>query len=303
MDGCSQAVICLIAFILLFILLPMSFSRVDYYEYGLVQRRSTGTVSRDKVFGPGNHLIGPDYSFITFPNTAQTMEFVDLSVWTKSSDTDAGTAMLLDLSFQYVLKQDSLVDLYELVATNYESLIRNVALNTIKNNATSFSADHWVQSRRMIQDELRNSVGSALKSAHAGCVLLQLRKVQFPPSFVARRLDAAIQVQRNAEEAYKQTATITRSETGALVLEVENEALLVERNAEAQASLIAARAANLAKDYEQRSRSEGLALVTEAVGITEQAEVVSLDYLVRLKDTEGATTYVGFTPSQTRPID
>lgn len=289
---CAVALGGLFAFITV-LLISLSFSRLHYYEFGLVQRRSTGTVYRDAVYSSGNHFLGPDYRFITFPAVAQTIEFEKLSVWTKSSEVDAGTAMLLDVSFQYFLIKDELPSLYETVAMNYEGLIKNLALNTLKNNATQFSADQWVQNRRMIQDRMRRVVNDALRSAHTRCSLLQLRKVEFPPSFVDRRLDAAIQGQRNAEESYKQTATITRATTSKLSLEIENEALLVERTAEAQAALIEARAQNKKKDFEQRSRSEGLALVTEALGISAEGEVVSLDYQMRLKES-GAKTYVDF---------
>lgn len=282
-----------VAALVFVVLMSMSFSRLHYYEIGLVQRRSTGTVYRDTVYSSGNHFLGPDYRFITFPATAQTLEFSELSVWTKSSEQDAGTAMLLDVSMQYFLVKEELPKLYETVALNYESLIRNLALNTLKNNATQFSADEWVQNRRMIQDTMTRVVNSAIHAAHARCSLLQLRKVQFPQSFVERRLDAAIQGQRNAEEAYKQTATITRATTSKLSLEIENKALLVERTAEAEAALIEAKAENRKRDFDQRARSEGLFLVTEELEITAQSEVVSLDYQMRLKESD-AKMFVDF---------
>ena len=39
----------LIFVLLILILIPMSFSYVDYYDYGLVQRKSTGGVDTDQV--------------------------------------------------------------------------------------------------------------------------------------------------------------------------------------------------------------------------------------------------------------
>lgn len=57
---------CCCACLLLIILLPMSFSYVEYYEYGLVQRLSTGSVDTEEVYSSGRYIIGPDKHFIKY---------------------------------------------------------------------------------------------------------------------------------------------------------------------------------------------------------------------------------------------
>ena len=50
-----------IAVLLLVILLPISFSYLDYYHYGLVRRRTSGRVSLERVYESGRYLLGPDH--------------------------------------------------------------------------------------------------------------------------------------------------------------------------------------------------------------------------------------------------
>jgi hypothetical protein len=63
--ACSHGLCCLIVLVICIIcfvvILPFSFSSLEFDEYGLRQRHTTGTVNREKVYGSGLHLVGPDY--------------------------------------------------------------------------------------------------------------------------------------------------------------------------------------------------------------------------------------------------
>jgi len=50
-----------IAALLLIILLPISFSYLDFYDYGFLRRHTTGRVNIDRVYEGGRYLVGPDY--------------------------------------------------------------------------------------------------------------------------------------------------------------------------------------------------------------------------------------------------
>ena len=86
----------LVVLLLLIILLPMSFHNVEYYEVAFAKRRSTGTISRDKVYYPGRHCIGPDTEFVKFPASEQTVDFKGMSVWTKTERVSSGVNSLAD---------------------------------------------------------------------------------------------------------------------------------------------------------------------------------------------------------------
>lgn len=116
---------CAVVSLLLVILLPMSFQNVEYYEVAFFKRRTTGTISRDKVYGAGRHVIGPDAMFVKFPASEQTVEFKGMSVWTKTERLTeaqqgaAGTAINVDISFQYRLRPEELSDLYASGRSSY----------------------------------------------------------------------------------------------------------------------------------------------------------------------------------------
>jgi hypothetical protein len=50
-----------IAILLLVILLPISFSYLDFYHYGFLRRHTTGRVNLGRVYEGGRYLVGPDY--------------------------------------------------------------------------------------------------------------------------------------------------------------------------------------------------------------------------------------------------
>ena len=347
--------------LLLCILLPLSFHNVEYYEVAFFKRRSTGTIDRGWVYEAGRHNLGPDGSFVKFPVSQQTVAFRSMNVWTKTerlTETNAGaagTAINLDVTFQYRLRPEELSDLYSAVALQYEPFIRNLATTAIKNVSTSFTALQWVESRRTIQDALQAGVDNALEAAHADCDSLQLRAIQFPQTFVDRMLAAAVQIQTNqAEESkqqsaviraktelgvkkiendaqvvadtaearanlvkiearqrvqaenniaegYKQEAALIRSRTNKEVADIDNQATLVSRYAEAEATRITSLAENEATQLVDSARSEGIRAIAEALNVSSQREKVSLDYIFRLVESNSVETYLGL-PADLRTV-
>ena len=63
---CLCCCIGFIAVLMILILIPLSFSYLDYYDYGLAQRSSTGAVDTTKVYTSGRYFLGPDHRFIKY---------------------------------------------------------------------------------------------------------------------------------------------------------------------------------------------------------------------------------------------
>ena len=51
----------IVGIILIVILIPISFSYLDYYDYGFVRRRTSGRVDLSRVYEGGRYFIGPDH--------------------------------------------------------------------------------------------------------------------------------------------------------------------------------------------------------------------------------------------------
>ena len=75
--------------VLLCILLPLSLSGVEYYQYGFAMRRSTGAVSTGRVYESGLYGLGPDFEFKTFNRGAHIVEWEEISMWSNSNSSEA----------------------------------------------------------------------------------------------------------------------------------------------------------------------------------------------------------------------
>merc|ERR1712072_1547109 len=122
------------------ILLPMTWKKVEYYQGCLRSQKSTGKVWRDEVYEAGRYGIGPDYTFRCYPLNVQNFN-ERLSVWSKSSGSDAGSTVYLDVSYQYLLNAERLGELYSMVALNFEGLVASRTQDAIRNTAPLFGID------------------------------------------------------------------------------------------------------------------------------------------------------------------
>merc|ERR1712159_532146 len=178
------------------ILLPLSFSKIEYFEAGLLAQKSTGTVDTEEIYRSGNHFIGPDFEFKTFPISLQNFD-QRVSVWSKSGGNDAGATLILDISFQYKIRVEDIGRLYEKVALSFEPLVVTYALDAIKNTAPRFRVDEYLTKRPVIEEELRLNV-------------TKLRKI-----------NAALQKESNAKEQYIQKKTLIEEQTSLEVLQID----------------------------------------------------------------------------------
>jgi len=289
----------------MFIFVLMSWSKLEFYEQGFKKSKFSGVVYRDKVYGPGRRFIGPDNEFLVYPKSMVDDYLRGLEAWTRATvnagstgddgDGDAGTSVVLDVGYQYILKDTELDKLYDKVGVEFRGYIKNVAINSLKNNATRFSSDEYIMERRMVERELKEAVkGAFSQNAHADLINFQLRSITFPKSFRDRKLAGAIQILKNDAESYRKKARLTRAETTKQVLIISNSALKVREEAKANAVFTKAKAKNEAARLEQSARHEGLAMMSKALNITEQKHLLSMDYMFGMIDNNPGSVYVNF---------
>merc|ERR1711934_821062 len=271
-----------IGVLLIIILIPMSLSRLEFYEAGLLARKSTGTIDREKVWGSGLHFVGPDFHFKIFPTKLQQFS-QRVSVWSKSGTGDAGTTLDLDISFQYAIRQSDIGKLYSKVALQYKPLITSYAQDAIKNTAPLFGVDDYLNSRTVIEKTMMANVTAAISNdMFVDVADLQLRKIGMTAELQATKLTAALQVESNEKEKYIQQKTLIEEQTSLDVLKIENEALRVSNAAKAQANYITERAKFLAKQKVEQARSDGLKQMLADLGLTTDEHKASLDYITTL---------------------
>jgi len=203
----------------------LSHQKLEFHELGLLKSRVSGVVDSSKLYRAGNHLVGPDGEFVVFPSDVQTVELLDLYVWSRADATDAGTSVTIDLSYQFRLIPEQVGALFQKRNANFRPLVENVAYQAIKNACVKHSADEYLQQREAVEKTIFEDVAAALlKEANTQMLGVQLRRVDFPSVYVGRKLDTAVQLLKNDAELYKQQAAVQREITVTDAVAINNKA-------------------------------------------------------------------------------
>ncbi|KAL8612319.1 hypothetical protein ACOMHN_062266 [Nucella lapillus] len=306
--------------LLLVILLPMSFSGVEYYEYGFKRQKSTGSVDTDEVYPGGKYLIGPDFEFKVFTASAHFQNLVDVSVFTSDK-----LEVQLDVTFQYFLKKEDLATLHRNYDLYYEKVIRTSAMDALKGEAPNFNTREFITNRKALEAALFRAVRERLGgiccakdcsqyqyACPQGCKkyslcddktekglwvyvkYFQLGAVEIPADVKDRFLKALTLKEEAAREKLLQDAQIVRKKTEADVREIQNKALEVSQEAQAQAQLIGTVAAANYTATVEKARAEGLKTLYGRLGLNTQDLKNSFDYLRTLRTMDTAHFTVDF---------
>ncbi|XP_076459148.1 uncharacterized protein LOC143292587 [Babylonia areolata] len=306
--------------LLLVILLPMSFSGVEYYEFAFKRQKSTGSVNTDEVYSGGKYLIGPDFTFKTFKASAHFESLSDVSVFTSDK-----LEVKLDVSFQYFLKKEDLAILHRNYDLYYEKVIRTSAIDALKGEAPNFNTREFITNRKVLEAALFKAVRERLGgnccakdcslyqfACPPGCKeyalcddktekglwvyvkYFQLGAVEIPSDVEDRFLKALTLKEEAAREELLQDAQVVRKKTEADVRNIQNQALEISQEAQAQAQMIATVAAANYTATVEKARSQGLKALYNRLGLNTQELKNSFDYLRTLRTLETAHFTVDF---------
>jgi hypothetical protein len=291
MDGTYDmtpcVLLCFVGMLLTVILLPLSFSYVEYHEFGLLQRKSTGKVDASQVYGNGRYLVGPDYKFLKYRAEAHNVILDDLSVFSSSggSNTSIGLEFLLDIDFTYRLIKHEIGNLHTSLASSYDAVITSRAKDAIKNDAIFITFNEFFQSRVAVEARLKAAVEARWLDAPAmPCTLDQfhLGRIKIPEAVARKQLETKLQNERNDKEDYLQQAVVERELTKVAVNQILLEKEKTLREARATADLNVTKAKAEAQKIILDARIEGLKQF-ETAGFTGQGDLLNLDYVRALK--------------------
>ncbi|XP_078701022.1 uncharacterized protein LOC144927481 isoform X3 [Branchiostoma floridae x Branchiostoma belcheri] len=293
-------------------LLPPSFSYVDYYHYGLKKQRTTGAVDTKVVYGPGRHVIGPDFEFKLFPRGAHMVRLNDLAIFT--SDL---LEVIINCSFQHFLRKDEVGLLHDKFDLDYEPVLYRVAYSTIKETATLYSTENFMSSRpeieaaflQALRDRLQgdcctgdNSTQPAFCRPPPDCDMgyhtdvryFQLLSVTLPTQIVELSM-TSLTLQIDAEkEQFIQDNRVTRKVTEAMRQSILNQADQIRANGTARAALVLSRAYAQSNQTTEMSHINGLQLMYENLNITQEAEKASLHWIRTLEKHPRLYTGISF---------
>lgn len=269
--------------LLILILVPISFSYVEFFEYGLKQRKSTGTVDTGKIYGAGRYMLGPDYTFLKYRSDAHHEHLEGLGVFSAgATNSSIGLEFRLDIDFTYQLRKKDVGQLHRELASSYAAVILSRAKDAIKNEAIFISFNEYFQKRREVEERLRVAVQkrwNANPPLHADLDQFHVGRIQIPDSVARKQLESKLQNERNDKESYDQQAQIERDMTDVEVNAVLLEKERVLRSANAFASLTLAKGRATAQRIVDEAQNAGFKMLFEKAEITQQEHKAAFDYL------------------------
>ena len=239
--------VCSIGLLLLVILLPLSFSYVEYHQYGLKQRKSTGTVDVTKVYDSGRYAIGPDYKFLTYQADAHVLDLDELSVFSASGgDNSIGLEFVLHVHLTYTLQKDKIGELHKSMASSYHDHHRQPRQGCHQEQGIHRHLLHGLF-REPRERGVRSAGGGDHTMGRRSCapaVLDQFHigRIKIPENVARKQLETKLQNERNDKETSLQKALVERELTKVEVGKILNEKEKALRSAEAEATRIKAKA-------------------------------------------------------------
>ncbi|XP_002735949.1 uncharacterized protein LOC100378672 [Saccoglossus kowalevskii] len=304
--------------VVLVVLLSISFSGVEYYQYGFPKRSSTGSVDTSKVYTAGKYAIGPDKTFKTFRAAAHVVMVDDIAIFTSDK-----LEVWLSCSFQYFLQPEHLALLHDTFDLQYQPILRGSGIDALKGAAPFYSTTDYIENRKMVEDALFEAIKKRLggrcckkgcEDSVEGCVpdckrydtctiedkgyfadvyYFQLAKVSITDDVISNNLLALTQLEDATKEGYLQEAQLVRKETEKQVNEIDNIAAEINQNATAMSELIIAKANAESRAVVENAHNMGLQLVYTELGLN-SAQKASFNYLRMLRDKENVHLSVDF---------
>ncbi|XP_070569987.1 uncharacterized protein [Ptychodera flava] len=291
-----------IGILLILILVPMTFKYLDYYRVGLKEQKSTGEIDEMKTYMSGRHGIGPDYKFREFYGTVHMVSLENLEVTSTEK-----LEFVLNCTFQYFLKPDELGLLFEKYDDDFEPVIESVANAAVKNAATEFSIDEFIQERRKTEESLHRAVRLKLggnccpkdpaqceqfddcetcsmaadcdKGLHVDVRYFQLGRLEFTEVLLNKYITQQLILIHGEMEVYQQEYAVALKVTEALKEAKLNEVREINENATATSERIVKTGEANAFAVLEAAHSNGLQTLYQAVGATTDEHKTSLNLL------------------------
>lgn len=278
----------IIGIILTVILVPLTFSYLEYNEYGLVQTKTTGTVDTSVVYGRGRFNLGPSKSFLKYQADAHLEELEDLAVFSSGgTNSSIGLTFKIDVAFSYLLIQEKIGLLHRESASSYRAVIKSRTIEAIRNEASQVSFEMYFANRKSVESTFRTAVERNWREnppLHATLDRFHLGRVQIPTSVYQRQLESIVQNERNEREDFLQQAEIERQQTAVEVNKIHLDRDRILRTSVAEANLIQSKAGSEAKQLTSTAVINGTSLLFEAAGLEGQEHRIAFSYIRTLLD-------------------
>jgi len=221
-----------------FLLILFGFAALEATEFGLNYSWISKNISPN-VKENGLYFIGIGHSFIKFPKTVQTIEFSQSKTASQGpiqSRTSDGLEVTLEISFQYILQKDQIYQLYTKYGKNYNYIFQNIAIHTLTEEATKYTAYNFFMDRGKIKDDFQFELNNVFqKLCYSTIQFLQLRSVDLPNLFEASIQESEVKKQDIQKAKAEQNKIMIEVDTKIKAAEFQKNVIINKAEGEAEA--------------------------------------------------------------------
>jgi len=232
--GCCCTCTCLCSFLLII----FGFATLEATEFGLNYSWISKSIS-PIVKENGLYFIGIGHSFIKFPKTVQTIEFSNSKTANQGpiqSRTSDGLEVTLEISFQYILQKDQIYNLYTKYGKNYNYIFQNIAIHSLTEEATKYTAYNFFMDRGKIKDDFQSELDKIFQNlCYSNIQFLQLRSVDLPNLFEASIQESEVKKQDIQKAKAEQNKILIEVDTQIKAAEFQKNVIINKAEGEAEA--------------------------------------------------------------------
>lgn len=183
------------------------------------------------------------------------------------------------------------------VISSYESVILSRTNDAIKNSATNVKFEDYFRDRKAVELQFRQAVIARWNDQpplHATLDQFHLGRIKIPESVAEKQLSAKIQIEKNKEEEFVQSARIEREITSVEVNQINLEKDRLLRSAQAESSLITANAFAQSNQIKNGAINTGTLDLLTSLEITSEEHSTAYTYIRTLQNRQNLGLSVSY---------
>ena len=284
---------CLVVGILLtVILIPLSFSYVEWNELALRKNSLTNKVDRSEVFANGRYFWGLTISPLIFPSTFQLISFrgQDLAVFAGAGDQNrsagAGLEFFIEADIWYRLDRDLIPEIFNDFGTIYHDRLVDAIRASIKNTAPEFSVDDFVSRRPTIAHQMWLELNKDLTDLHLRIEedKFLLNSIYFPNSLILKFQETVLKKLSIDQALLNRDVNLYQKGTEELVQAIEANITVIQQTGLAQAEAVVLEANATSVRIYQEALGIGLQQLVSSLNITDSKTRTKMFQLFTILD-------------------
>jgi len=289
----------------------VSFKGLHATKFALTRNSFTGVVHFDTVYHGGRNFIGAWNSYVEFPATVQSIEWMDTSPHTRTTTrdltpmqvrTEDGLMVRIGVVAKYFIQKEKLPEIYRTYKMNVEGFFISNLRSQLLATTAHFRATQLYEDRIEVAKALFETCKKVCREDlhdFLGCWRIDLLEVDLDPKIEAANIKEQVEKQKQRTEKMKQNASLIRSGTAVIESDFDRQIQVVQARAKAQAYNLTSQASANATLLTQETRAKALQIIQTTVtdGATTMTREQLLDYLEKLaliESPQGSMVYGNF---------